>query len=66
MTGPVQVLVVGYEQPAFTGEVLAELARLSQDFGDSAYGTYLRRLIADADRSRGETVSRDQALRLVS
>jgi hypothetical protein len=26
--GPVQVLVVGYEQPAFTGEVLAELARL--------------------------------------
>jgi hypothetical protein len=27
--GPVQVLVVGYEQPAFTGEVLAELARLS-------------------------------------
>ena len=29
MRGPVQVLVVGYEQPAFTGEVLAELARLS-------------------------------------
>ena len=29
MMGPVQVLVVGYEQPAFTGEVLAELARLS-------------------------------------
>ena len=29
MTGPVQVLVVGYEQPAFTGEVLAEMARLS-------------------------------------
>jgi hypothetical protein len=27
--GPVQVLVVGYEQPTFTGEVLAELARLS-------------------------------------
>jgi hypothetical protein len=27
--GPVQVLVVGYEQPVFTGEVLAELARLS-------------------------------------
>lgn len=27
--GPVQVLVVGYEQPAFTGEVLAELTRLS-------------------------------------
>ena len=27
--GPVQVLVVGYEQPAFTGEVLAELSRLS-------------------------------------
>lgn len=44
----------------------ADLARLSQDFGDSAYGTYLRRLIADADRSRRETVSRDQALRLVS
>lgn len=44
----------------------AELARLSQDFGDSAYGNYLRRLIADADRSRRETVSRDQALRLVS
>jgi len=29
MMGPVQVLVVGYEQPAFTGEVLAEFARLS-------------------------------------
>ena len=28
--GPVQVLVVGYEQPAFTGEVLAEMARLSE------------------------------------
>jgi hypothetical protein len=27
--GPVQVLVVGYESPVFTGEVLAELARLS-------------------------------------
>ncbi len=27
--GPVQVLVVGYEQPAYTGEVLAELTRLS-------------------------------------
>ncbi len=29
MRGPVQVLVVGYEKPAFTGEVLAELARLN-------------------------------------
>ena len=29
MRGPVQVLVIGYEQPAFTGEVLAEMARLS-------------------------------------
>jgi hypothetical protein len=29
MMGPVQVLVVGYEQPVFTGEVLAEMARLS-------------------------------------
>lgn len=28
MTGPVQVLVVGFEAPAFSGEVLAELARL--------------------------------------
>jgi hypothetical protein len=28
--GPVQVLVVGYEQPTFTGEVLAELARLRE------------------------------------
>jgi hypothetical protein len=27
--GPVQVLVIGYEKPAFTGEVLAELTRLS-------------------------------------
>ena len=44
----------------------AQLARLSQDFGDSAYGTYLRRLIADVDRSRGESTSREQALRLVS
>ncbi len=29
MTGPVQVLVVGFEQPAFSGEVMAELARLT-------------------------------------
>ncbi len=29
MMGPVQVLVIGYEQPRFTGEVLAEMARLT-------------------------------------
>lgn len=28
MTGPVQVLVVGFDQPRFSGEVLAEFARL--------------------------------------
>jgi hypothetical protein len=28
VTGPVQVLVVGFEQPHFSGEVLAEFARL--------------------------------------
>jgi hypothetical protein len=28
--GPVQVLVVGFEQPKFSGEVLAEFARLRQ------------------------------------
>jgi uncharacterized membrane protein len=28
VTAPVQVLVVGFEQPHFTGEVLAELTRL--------------------------------------
>jgi hypothetical protein len=28
MTGPVQVLVVGFEAPSLSGEVLAELARL--------------------------------------
>ena len=28
MTGPVQVLVVGFESPTFSGEVLAELDRL--------------------------------------
>jgi uncharacterized membrane protein len=30
VTGPVQVLVVGFEQPRFSGEVLAELARLRE------------------------------------
>ena len=30
MTGPVQVLVVGFEQPSFSGEVLAELATLRE------------------------------------
>jgi hypothetical protein len=30
MTGPVQVLVVGFEQPRFSGEVMAELDRLRQ------------------------------------
>ncbi len=30
MTGPVQVLVIGFEAPSFSGEVLAELARLRE------------------------------------
>ncbi len=30
MTGPVQVLVVGFEATSFSGEVLAELARLRE------------------------------------
>jgi hypothetical protein len=30
MMGPVQVLVVGFEQPTFTGEVLTELVRLRE------------------------------------
>jgi hypothetical protein len=30
MTGPVQVLVVGFERPSFSGEVMAELDRLRQ------------------------------------
>jgi len=30
VTGPVQVLVVGFEEPSFTGEVLAELTRLRE------------------------------------
>ena len=30
MTGPVQVLVVGFEAPSFSGEVLAELMRLRE------------------------------------
>lgn len=30
MTAPVQVLVIGFDPPAFSGEVLAELTRLRQ------------------------------------
>ncbi len=30
MTGPVQVLVVGFEEPSFSGEVVAELTRLRE------------------------------------
>jgi hypothetical protein len=30
MSGPVQVLVVGFDQPTFSGEVLAEFARLGE------------------------------------
>lgn len=30
MTAPVQVLVVGFEEPSFSGEVLAELERLRE------------------------------------
>ena len=30
MTGPVQVLVLGFEEPSFSGEVLAELTRLRE------------------------------------
>jgi hypothetical protein len=30
MMGPVQVLVVGFERPAFSGEVVAELTRLEE------------------------------------
>lgn len=30
MTAPVQVLVIGFEEPSFSGEVLAELTRLRE------------------------------------
>jgi uncharacterized membrane protein len=30
VTGPVQVLVVGFDEPSFSGEVLAELTRLRE------------------------------------
>lgn len=30
MTGPVQVLVVGFDEPTFSGEVIAELTRLKE------------------------------------
>ena len=30
MTGPIQVLVVGFDQPTFSGEVMAELDRLRE------------------------------------
>ena len=30
MIGPVQVLVVGFDRPTFSGEVLAELTRLRE------------------------------------
>jgi hypothetical protein len=30
VTGPVQVLVVGFEEPSFSGEVIAELTRLRE------------------------------------
>ena len=30
MTGPVQVLVVGFDEPSFSGEALAELGRLRE------------------------------------
>jgi hypothetical protein len=30
MSGPVQVLVVGFEEPSFSGEVIAELSRLRE------------------------------------
>jgi hypothetical protein len=30
VTGPVQVLVVGFDEPSFSGEVLAELGRLRE------------------------------------
>ena len=30
MSGPVQVLVVGFEEPSFSGEVIAELTRLRE------------------------------------
>jgi hypothetical protein len=30
VTGPVQVLVIGFEQPTFSGEVIAELGRLRE------------------------------------
>jgi glucose-1-phosphate thymidylyltransferase len=43
-----------------------ELALLSRDFGDSAYGNYLRLLLADAVRTRGGSITQDQNLRLVS
>ena len=30
MTGPVQILVIGLDEPTFSGEVMAEFARLRE------------------------------------
>ena len=53
MTGPVQVLVVGFDRPTFSGEVMAELDRLRQA-GTARLLDVL--LLARADDGTFETV----------
>ena len=54
MIGPVQVLVVGFDQPSFSGEVLAELGRL-EDAGVVRLVDLL--VVARADDGTLETVT---------
>ena len=56
MIGPVQVLVVGLDQPSFSGEVLAELTRL-QEAGIVRLLDLL--LVARADDGTLETVTNE-------
>jgi hypothetical protein len=57
MIGPVQVLVVGFDRPTFSGEVLAELTRL-QEAGIVRLVDLL--LVERAEDGTLETVASDQ------
>ena len=63
MTGPVQVLVLGFEEPEFSGEVMAELNRL----GDAGMARLLDVLLvsrtADGHRDAAGAAGRGPGLR---
>jgi uncharacterized membrane protein len=59
MIGPVQVVVVGFDQPSFSGEVVAEFTRL-EEAGIVRLVDLL--LVSRAEDGTFETMTNDQSI----